>query len=148
MKRSMWLYFFASVVRQKEKFSVMYSIKGFCICANSRTYGYIAYCLQTPQTFCDFWSWCWHYKKVSFLKGEYGAHFLHWNQNSKFWVTWPRIAQSVYFLRKMCLFFNFWMIKFTIMCFFFDIHAWNFSTKVIYMSKNTLPSKNIQTEQN
>ena len=28
-----------------------------------------------------------------------GAHFLHWNQNSKFWVTWPRIAQSVYFLR-------------------------------------------------
>ena len=71
MKRSMWQYFFASVVRQKEKFSVMYSIKGFCICANSRTYGYIAYCLQTPQTFCDFWSWCCHYKKVSFLKGEY-----------------------------------------------------------------------------
>ena len=20
----------------------------------------------------------------------YGAHFLHWNQNSKFWVTWPK----------------------------------------------------------
>ena len=34
----------------------------------------------------------------------------------------------------MCLFFNFWMIKFTIMC-FFDIHTWNFSTKVLYMSK-------------
>ena len=64
-----------------------------------------------------------------------GAHFLHWNQNSKFWVTWPRIAQSVYFLREMCLFFNFWMIKFTIMC-FFDIHTWNFSSKVLYMSKN------------
>ena len=63
------------------------------------------------------------------------AHFLHWNQNSKFWVTWPRIAQSVYFLREMCLFFNFWMIKFTIMC-FFDIHTWNFSSKVLYMSKN------------
>ena len=47
-------------------------------------------------------------------------------------VTWP---QSVYFLRKMCLFFNFWMIKFTIMC-FFDIHTWNFSSKVLYMSKN------------
>ena len=115
MKRSMWLYFFASVVRQKEKYSVMYSIKGFCICANSRTYGYIAYCLQTPQTFCDFWSWYWHYKKVSFLKGEYWAHFLHWNHNSKFWVTWPRMAQPVYFLREMCLFFNFWMIKVTIM---------------------------------
>ena len=61
---------------------------------------------------------------------NYGAQFLHWNQNSKFLVTWPRIAQSVYFLREMCLFFNFWMIKFTIMC-FFDIHIWNF-----YMSKN------------
>ena len=35
----------------------------------------------------------------------------------------------------------FWMIKFTIMFFFFDIHAWNFSTKVLYMSKNTLSSK-------
>ena len=55
--------------------------------------------------------------------------------NSKFWVTWPGIAQSVYFLREMCLFFNFWMIKFTIMC-FFDIHTWNFSSKVLYMSKN------------
>ena len=69
------------------------------------------------------------------LSYNQGAHFLHWNQNSKFWVTWPRIAQSVYFLREMCLFFNFWMIKFTIMC-FFDIHSWNFSSKVLYMSKN------------
>ena len=28
------------------------------------------------------------------------AHFLLWNQNSKFCVTWSRIAQSVYFLGK------------------------------------------------
>ena len=63
-----------------------------------------------------------------------GEHFLHWNRNSKFWVTWPRIAQSVHFLSEMCLIVNFWMLKFTIM-FFFDIHAWNFSTKVLYMSK-------------
>ena len=69
------------------------------------------------------------------LSYNQGAHFLHWNQNSKFWVTWPRIAQSVYFLKEMCLFFNSLMTKFTIMC-FFEIHAWNFSSKVLYMSKN------------
>ena len=63
-----------------------------------------------------------------------GAHFLHWNQNSKFWVTWPRIAQSVYFLVETCLFFNLCLIKFTIMG-FFDIHTWNFSFKALYMSK-------------
>ena len=40
-------------------------------------------------------------------------------------------------LLSLCLFFNFWMIKFTIMC-FFDIHTWNFSSKVPYnyMSKS------------
>ena len=80
-----------------------------------------------------------------------GPHFLVSHENSKFWVTWLSIAQFVYFLREMCLLFNFWMIKFTIM-FFFDIHTWNFSTKVLYgtftCQKNTLPSKNIQTEQN
>ena len=74
------------------------------------------------------------------VRNHTGTHFLHWNQNYKVWVTWPRIAQSVYFLREMCLFFNLWMIKFTIMV-FFDIHAWNISTKVLYMSKNTLFSK-------
>ena len=63
--------------------------------------------------------------------------------NSKFWVTYPRIAQFVYFSREMCLVFNFWMVKFTIM-FFFYIHAWNFSTKVLYTSKNTLSSKMTQ----
>ena len=68
------------------------------------------------------------------------AYFLQWNQNSKFWVTWPRIAQSVYFLREMCSFFNLWIIKFTIM-FSLDINAWNFSTKVLYISKNTLSLK-------
>ena len=76
------------------------------------------------------------------MKGLSGAHFLQWNQNSKFWVTWPRIAQSVYFLREMCSFFNFWMIKFTIMC-FFDIHTWNFSTKVLYMSKKHISLENV-----
>ena len=64
-----------------------------------------------------------------------GSQLVVQEVNSKFWVTWPRIAQFVYFLREMCLFFNFWMIKFTIMC-FFDIHTWNFSSKVLYMSKN------------
>ena len=70
---------------------------------------------------------------ILFLKGRYiGAHFLHWNQNSKLWVTWPRIAQSVYCLRDMRLFFNFWMIKFTIMFFFLHSHM----KFLIYMSKN------------
>ena len=53
---------------------------------------------------------------------DLGSQLVVQEVNSKFWVTWPRIAQFVYFLREMCLFFNFWMIKFTIM--FFYIHAW------------------------
>ena len=65
-----------------------------------------------------------------FFAIDQGPKLVVQEENSKFWVTWPRIAQFVYFLREMCLFFNFWMIKFTIM-FFFDIHAWNFSTKVL-----------------
>ena len=76
-----------------------------------------------------------------------GANFLHWNQNSKFWVTWPRIAESVYFLRKMCLFFNFWMIKFTIMFFLTFTHEIS-HLRSSACQKATIPSKNIQTEQN
>ena len=43
-------------------------------------------------------------------------------------------------LLAACSFFNFWMVKFKIM-FFFDIHALNFSTKVLYVSKKPLSSK-------
>ena len=51
-------------------------------------------------------------------------------------------AQFVYFFREVCLFLNFWMIKFTIMSKkhnFLSFKNWKI---------NTLPSKNIQTEQN
>ena len=58
------------------------------------------------------------------IGNDTGAHFLHWNQNSKFWVTWPRIAQSVYFLREMCI-FQFLNDKIHNYVFFFDIDAWN-----------------------
>ena len=30
--------------------------------------------------------------KTFYFKNYIGAQFLQWNQNSKFWVTWPRIA--------------------------------------------------------
>ena len=74
-------------------------------------------------------------------KCDSGSQLVGQEVNSKFWVTWLSFAQFVYFLREVCLLFNFWMIKFTIM-FFFDIHAWNFSTKVLYMSKKHTSLKN------
>ena len=65
-----------------------------------------------------------------------GAHFLHWNQNSKFWVTWPRITQSVYFLME-----TFWIIKFTIMFFFLTFTHEIFHVRSSTCLKTTIPSK-------
>ena len=52
----------------------------------------------------------------------YGSQLLGQDENSKFWVTWLSFAQFVYFLRKMCLLFNFWMIKFTFVVFLTFTH--------------------------
>ena len=48
-----------------------------------------------------------------------------------------RIAQSVYFLREMCLSFNFWMIEFKIIC-FFDIHSRNFSSNMANLDRHDI----------
>jgi hypothetical protein len=84
--------------------------------------------LQAPPDFQNLRRPAWCYRRMPVSTSEcLGAPRLV----AQMW----RLIQSVYFLREVCLFFNFWMIKFTIMC-FFDIHRWNFSTKVLYMSKN------------
>ena len=77
-----------------------------------------------------------HVKWLAFL--ILAHNFIGQEVHSKSWVTWLSFAQFVYFLREVCLLFNFWMIKFTIMWFFLDTHTWNFSFKVLYISKNTL----------
>ena len=78
-------------------------------------------------------------RSACYLTGNFGAKYLVFfsSRSLKTREKCISFAQFVYFLREVCLLFNFWMIKFTIM-FFFDIHhAWNFSTKVLYMSKKT-----------
>ena len=74
-------------------------------------------------------------------RSDWGSLFVVQEVNSKSWVTWLSIAQFAYFLREMCLFFNFWMIEIHKYV-FFDTHVWNFSTKVRYMSKIHTSLKN------
>ena len=45
----------------------------------------------------------------------YGAKYLVFISSCSLKTRELSFAQCVYFLRKVCLFFNFWMIKFTIM---------------------------------
>ena len=45
---------------------------------------------------------------------DQGSQLVGQEVNSKSWVTWLSLSQFVYFLREVCLLFNFWMIKFTI----------------------------------
>ena len=47
-------------------------------------------------------------------------YLLSFSQNERkiYWFCSVSFAQFVYFLREVCLLFNFWMMKFTIMCFF------------------------------
>ena len=50
-----------------------------------------------------------------------GAKYLVFVSSRSLKTRELSFAQFVYFLRKVCLFFNFWMIKFTIMYVLFDI---------------------------
>ena len=74
---------------------------------------------------------------ISPLLMNWAALYMHFSGqevNSKSWVTWLSFAHFVYFLREMCLLFNFWMIKFTIMCFLtityiiWQYWLWSFQT--------------------
>ena len=51
-----------------------------------------------------------HIREISLIcchSAVCGAHFLHWNQNPKFWVTW-HISETE---TNKCLLFHFWMIR-------------------------------------
>ena len=75
-----------------------------------------------------------------------GPKLLGQDENSKFWVT--QFCSVCIFFEESVFTFQFLNDKIYTYAFFFDIHTWNFLAKVLYMSKNTLPSKNIWTEQN
>ena len=121
---------------------------------------------------------CCHLCICSALEKKYSVRF---RQNGKTLlrsvtsVTWLSFAQFVYFLRELCLLFNFCAMKFTIMFFFLHshmiflnyghlqvkkthlvekFHVWMSKKTYLWIlsfknwNVNTLLSKNIQTEQN
>ena len=68
--------------------------------------------------------------------------------NSKSWVTWLSFSQFVYFFEGRVFTFKFLNDKIHNYGGFFAIHAWISQLRSFICQKNTLPPKNIQTEQN
>ena len=98
-------------------------------------------------------SWCFRYlfesrTTIPIISTDFGAKYLMFfsSRSIKMREKCISFAQlvllSLYiFLREVCLLFNFWMMKFTITFFWHNCEFY-------YRKLNTLPSKNIQTEQN